>query len=416
MHIPDNSYNLTAAFAPNDDVQQLTSGPVLLANTLAWAVQNNTPLPDAVLSLTKTGNAKFETDLFSLSTKGISLSTQIFPRLLGKVNWNRSLHRLYNDLIKGRPLAQSLRRQMKYFLPEYYLQAVERAEQEHTLPQILPAFAKRLNYTSNIKASYNQYLKLPLWETSIIILMAQGLLLGLARLMNELLSDIAPDRPRLIMDYLITTSRYLSSIISWPFHSIENFVVYCIGILGSMVLWFFFRMQILRNLKKLLIIIPGMGRELYELERLEMLACMASYLDADEDILNAAKFCLAASHSFRIRNKLKRFIIDLEHGANWLHSWERLKLGSKLDNLLLNTSNTTDQLLTGFETVLQWNSSKIFRQSKYNRRRIMVAMTLFNAIIVAAIVIGVFQSLIYLVKNETKTTGFETVRELEAMR
>ncbi len=55
MHSPNNIYNISAAFGPNEDVQQLTSGPVLLANTLAWAVQNDIPLPDAILSLTKTG-------------------------------------------------------------------------------------------------------------------------------------------------------------------------------------------------------------------------------------------------------------------------------------------------------------------------------------------------------------------------
>jgi type II secretory pathway component PulF len=416
LHTPNNNYNLTSAFAPNDDVQQLTSGPVLLANTLAWAVQNNTPLPDAVLSLTKTGKVKMATDLFSLSSKGISLSTQIFPRLLGKANWNSSLHGLYCDLMKGRPLAQSLRRRMKYFLPEYYLQAVARAEQEHTLPQILPAFAKRLNYTSNIKANYAQYLKLPLWEISIITLMAINILIFLNRFMVELLSETVATRPMLISDYLNIIGYHLKYIISWPFQSMDKFIVFSIFILGCIVLWFCFRMQILRNLKKLLIIIPGMRRELYELERLEMLACMASYLDAGEDMLKAAKFCLTASHSFRIRYKLKRFIADLEHGTNWLNSWERLKLGSKLDNLLLNTSSTTDQLLDGFETVLQWNSSQVYRQSKYNRRRIVVAMTLFNTLIVAAIVIGIFQCLIYIVNSETKTTGFENIRELEAMR
>ena len=415
MHTPDNSYNLTAAFAPSDDVQQLTSGPVLLANTLAWAVQNSTPLPDAVLSLTKTGNAKMATDLFSISSKGISLSTQIVPQMLGKANWNRSLIRLYNDLQKGRPLAQSLRRRMKYFLPEYYLQAVNRAEQEHTLPQILPAFAKRLNHTSNIKDAYSQYLKLPLWEISIIILMVTGLIPAFTRIMNELLLE-NPERPMMIFDYLKHINYYFSYILSWPFQIIDNMVVQGIFTLGCIVLWFCFRMQILHNLKKLLIIVPGMHRELYELERLEMLACMASYLDAGEDMLKAAKFCLTASHSFRIRYKLKRFIADLEHGVNWLDSWERLKLGSKLDNLLLNTSSTTDQVQTGFETVLQWNSSQVYRQSKYNRRRIVVAMTVFNAIIVAALVIGFFQGLIYIVNEQTKTTGFETRRELEAMR
>jgi type IV pilus assembly protein PilC len=386
----------------NDNMMQLTSGPVLLANTLAWAVENNTSFPDAVLSLTKTGRP-----LPILSdTAGknrISLNMEIFPPLLSKLNWDQTLHGLYKDLTLGIPLYKALQRRMKYFLPEYYLQAIEAAEKGNNLAVVLPAFAKRLNYTSNIKTAYRRSLALPLFELAAITLVISFLLLFIFPNMAKIFYELTPFSPMTMIHYLALCGEFFS----------RNFFIILCSVAGLILLWPFYRIPLLYVMEKIFIIVPGFRRELHELARLEMLACLASYLDAGEDMLDAAKFSRASSRSYWIRCKLKHFIIDLKQGKNWLASWDRLQLGKPLDNLLLHTTSATDQLLDGFETILQWSSEQVYRQSKRNRRRIGVAVTLFNAIIVAIIAISVFSMLIAVINSQAKTTGYETLRELE---
>jgi len=348
------------------------NGPALLASTLAWAVKNHLPLPPAVLSLTDDGTPWTSSPLFFWRRR----------------NWNHCLKALYYDLTNGISLGQALRRRMKFFLPEFYLQGVERAERDGHLAEILPLFAQRLNLAAEIKLFRRKELLAPLLIFALILLLLTGMSVCVIpkwiRLMHELVGRC----------WLFQTSvlESLTIIQSAPVLILEVWLIY---------LFFFSWWQSLffRLAEEVLIWLPGFRKLFFTRAILELDAAMAAYLASGADIITAARFSCAACPHFWLRRRLRRFIRDTENGLPWLDAWRRMRLPTPLGELLLANAQARGDLAAGFDTAAEWHFHELRHQINHNLLWLTLAMLGVNAALVFILAWSIFSSMSLIIKN-----------------
>lgn len=288
--------NFSQQFPDSPETHLNSTGPALLVTTLAWAVQNSIPLHQAVLSLTPYGKVSKRYSLYLFAPK----------------KWKVALDLTYLDLLDGKPLHLTLRDRMCRFLPEYFINAVETAENENRLETVLPHFAKRIDFLACLKTNFKRALILP---TTVLIVSAMICTLfslfivpKFVRIGEELL---AGSNDAWGMSYL----SFVSETIRHHFFEvilIFAFFVFIYKVAKKPLFWLF---------DLTMTYVPFFSSILKDLAVLEFSASMGSYLSAGEDILQAAKFSRKACRFHWMRGKLKRFIAEMEKGTPWLDAW-----------------------------------------------------------------------------------------------
>ena len=146
--------------------QQQRSNCFAVASTLSWAASRNVPFAQAVRKLDpKSWNPIFviaANPFLALITGGmillfLSFITQsrfplylipfvilITPAFTAQRRYQAALKRLADSLEKGLSLGDSLKMHMRHILPNYYIQAVVKAEEDENLEQQLPLLAVNL--------------------------------------------------------------------------------------------------------------------------------------------------------------------------------------------------------------------------------------------------------------------------------
>lgn len=351
------------------------SGSALLAKTLAWAAENDIPFSSAVRSLFEKPYVRFR-----------------FPPFNSK-NWSEAVQLVYDDLQKGRPLHYALRRRMHHFLPEYYLQAVEQAENDGTLAQVLPHFAKRINLASEIELTYLNSLNLPVSEACVILLVLlfirRVVLPNFIKIFDELVAGKAPYF-YLMVDFF----DIVFPVICLSFISV--FVIYYIKLL--LPGWIAVRISMVSE--TFIMLLPAFRRQLKNIALLQLSASMASYLSAGHDVIDAAKFSLKACNHFWLRRRLKKFIAMTEKGQDWLTAWNySIGNGRPLDDWIIRNAASKEDLASGFDTMADWLYHKIIRNASRNSLFVGIFLTLINAGIVFGIAYAVFKSFCLIIMN-----------------
>jgi type IV pilus assembly protein PilC len=350
-----------------------TSGPALLAQTLAWAAQNNIPFQDVILSLSKNGARILNPQLF------------LIPR---SRNWDKCLLAAYRDLTNGCTLYETLRSRFDYFLPEYYLQAVEKAEKEGHLQETLPAFSKRLNFSLEIRKYYKQALTFPFMELLLIFAM-----------LSLLTTFIFPNLHKIFEDFLYYNSSiyFFQSILSiilfaWMMTSYIMFywaIWYLLGRLFPVI-----RHNVLMVLGEIFIFIPPFKKYIRNQAMLDLASSMASYLDMGEDVINAAKFSEKSCRHLWLKRKLKVFIEKTSNGENWVDAWRAMKLDFGISDLIIHNSAASENPAAGFDVISNWFYQKQIRSVKSNALWFSLAFTAINASIVFFIAFSIFKLLV----------------------
>jgi len=351
-----------------------TSGSALLAQTLAWAAQNGIPFQDVILSLTKSGNPG----------PGFKRALFLLPR---SKKWDMCLLASYSDLLNGVPLYKTLRKRLSYFLPEYYLQAVEKAEKEGHLKETLPPFAKRLSLSFEAKKYYKRSIFLSVVEFTILCCILSFLSIfvfpNFGRVFSELTCQNSPDSWRKLM---------LSGIMdAWGVFLEFIFIAIILHFFGR--LFVCSRRFVLMLLGEVFIFIPPFKKQLRSVALLDLSSSMASYLDGGEDILNAARFSEKACNYFWLKRKLKRFIRKVENGENWIEAWSGMELKQNFSEIIIRNAAVKENIVSGFDTICDWLYHKQVRTIKNNAVCFFVGGVAFNAIIVFCIMFYVFQML-----------------------
>ena len=360
-----------------------TSGASLLASTLAWAANNNIPFHQAILSVTDTGCPSRNPILFLLPNSK---------------SWNKCLEAAYFDLVNGRSLYKTLRHRFSYFLPEYYLQAVEKAEKEGHLPDVLPHFAKRKNLASEIKLSYRVTLTIPFLEFLMIF--------GIMCLLSVF---IFPNFHK-IFDELLCGEPFplYSGWLGALYHVFTGFGYYLFyiiitGILIAFLLRLFriSRISIMALMEELMIHLPYFRHQLENMAMLELSASISSYLSAGEDILNAMKFSRKACNHLWLRRKLGRCIRQMENGTDWLDAWRQMNLNQPLNEWIIRNAAARQNIVAGFDTMTDWLYHNAIRHVRRNTFWLALLCIFINATIVFIITYSIFASLTMIIKKMT---------------
>ena len=130
---------------------------------------------------------------------------------------------------------------------------------------------------------------------------------------------------------------------------------------------------------------------------LDLSSSMASYLDAGEDILNAARFSEKACNHFWLKRKLKRFIGRVEKGENWLDAWNGMNLRQNLSEIIIRNAAARENLAAGFDTISDWLYHRQIRTMKNNAVWFTVMFTAINALIVFFIAFYMFRMLVSII-------------------
>lgn len=354
-----------------------TSGPALLAQTLAWAVQNDIPFHKVILSLTHCGHLSLNRVLFLLPESR---------------KWEKCLSASFSDLINGVPLYKTLRKRLSYFLPEYYLQAVEKAEKEEHLKETLPVFAKRLNFFYETRAFYKRALVFPFLELFIICTILSFLSIFILPNLDWIFFNFTThNKPSSSLVGLIL----MGTVGIWRLFWNIIYIVVLLHYLGRI----FARLRrfILMLLGEIFIFIPPFRRQLRDVALLNLASSMASYLELGEDILNAAVFSEKACNHFWLKRKLKRFIAKVERGENWLDAWSSMKLRQNLSECIIRGAAAKEDIVAGFDTISDWLYHKQIRRVKNNAVWFTVIFTGVNALIVFLVMFYVFQLIIQII-------------------
>ena len=372
----NNLHYTVGAYNESPEGTLSISGPALLAQTLAWAVQNDIPFQDVMLSLTQRGSGSLKRTIFLLPMSR---------------RWERCLTASYYDLIKGVPLYKTLRHRFEYFLPEYYLQAVERAEKQGNLKTILPAFAARVNLSSRTKNFYRQALMFPFLEVLIIFSQLSVVMNLLLPRLNRIFIDTCSIQAIIPTDFVFIPPLFLL----WQI--IFVFILYSI-------LWYFvgrlfprLRYYILVFLREIFVFMPPFRSYIYDMAMLDLSSSMASCLDAGQDIIDAAEFSEKTSSNFWMKRRLQCFIEKVKKGENWLDAWRSMDLKQNTGELLIRNSAADENPVAGFDSLCNWLYHKQIRRKKNSAVWLTVILTLINSTLVFFVVVTVFKILIQII-------------------
>ena len=358
-----------------------TSGVALLASTLAWAANNKIPFHQAILSMTDSGRQSRNIILFLLPHSR---------------NWKLCLNAVYSDLIKGCPLYKTLRRRLSYFLPEYYLQAVEKAEKERHLPEVLPHFAKRMNLAAETRLSYRTTLTIPFFEFSFILFIFTGLSIF-----------IIPNFSRIFYELIGRTSTPFNSGLTGSLLHIYSLIGHNLSDIVFVGGWFFlmfrfskyFRKFFTMFIEEIMIHLPYFKPQLKNMAMLELSASISSYLAAGEDIFNAMKFSRKACNHLWLRRKLGRCIRQMERGTDWLDAWRQMKLNQPLNEWIICNAAARQNIAAGFDTMTDWLYHNAIRHVRRNSFWLALMSIFINATIVFTIAYAIFASLAMIIQK-----------------
>lgn len=380
MYIINQQYTI-GRYNESPEGSLSTSGAALLASTLAWAANNKTPFHQAILSMTSTGYPSRNIILFLLPNSK---------------NWNKCLEAAYSDLVNGCPLYKALRKRLGYFLPEYYLQAVEKAEKDGHLPEALPHFARRMNLASEIRLSYRTTLTIPFMEfmmiSGIMCLMSVFILPNFNKIFDELFAGAkAPFNTGFIGPVYHVYSTFG--------HNLFYIILIVVLLMFLLRVFRIFRNIFMMLMEEFMIHLPYFSPQLKNMAMLELSASISSYLAAGEDILNAMKFSRKACNHLWLRRKLGRCIRQMENGANWLDAWRQMKLNQPLNEWIICNAAARQNIAAGFDTMTDWLYHNAIRHVRKNTFWLALLAVFINATIVFTLAYAVFASLVMIIQK-----------------
>lgn len=355
-------------------------GPVLLASTLAWAAKNNIPFQDAFRSLMDYGEPK-------------SFSFRFWPA----ASWERALWGAHLDISNGDPLYKALRWNFSNYLPEYYLQAVEAAEKDGRLEEVLSHFAKHLNFSSDIKTAYASAISGALLEFFVIAFLLTLTTVFIVPKFSRIFYDLTYG---LYMPFWFGIFQkamvWISDICNWVFRNsfyVIGGIIFIIGLRNTQ------RKYVMMFLEEILVWLPFFRRQIRDIARLELAASLAAYLSAGEDILSAAKLSRKACRHIWYRRKIDKFIERVSRGEDWLDAWHDLNLRDPFCDWLVRNAASRDNVVEGFDSMNDWLLHRVVDSSGRNMLYLFLGGIAANAAIVALIAFAMFSCLACIIRR-----------------
>ena len=149
-----------------------------IATVLGWAVQRNIPFQEAFAVIVEKKHGLMS-DFWSLLFR--SYENRISFAII--------------ELEKGKPLSFVLKRRLSKYLSPYYLAAVEKAEIEGKLAEILPQLAENIRFTSGVKDQFKASVIYSIVQLTTALMVFSGLFVFIIpkfqKIFAELLGDLS---------------------------------------------------------------------------------------------------------------------------------------------------------------------------------------------------------------------------------
>ena len=370
---------MTGRYDESADGMLSCSKAGILASTIAWAAEHDIPFDQALATMTDCGTVRSKDDVMVLFGSLFRLNDK----------WDTSLELAIIDLKKGVPLHLALRKRLSNFLPAYFLDAVEKAEKDGCLAELMPRFARRINFVTDIRLRISSALKFPLVELIIIIFITSGLSIFIVPKFDRILYDLTADKvnPAFLRGYIGVSNWILS-----------HFPVMLIVFLLFMVIYNPLKPYLKIIFEEILVRIPCLGRSVKRNALLELAGSMASYLASGKDLYEAAETSAATIGRPWLKKKLRKFAESVRNGKDWAYSWQEMELGVSINDWIIMNSSARNNPAEGFDTMLVWLSNDVTKSSIKNIRWIEIAGIFFVGLIVASTAIALLGSLFKIIR------------------
>lgn len=348
-----------------EDCFRVPSRVVLLIRTLGWAAGQGGNFDRAVLTLSDGGD-------------------QIY-----KDPWNSALQKLADDLRKGCELGVGLRSNMRNFLPEYLLSAVERSERDGNLARTLPCYAERLDAMEKTKELFGRALRPSLLEFLVVLLLISFVSIFIV----PKLSHVFRDMPGM------SFSASFMALKSFPKILPYLLLLFLIVLSGLKLASVFFRELWRMSCMELMYYLPGGRAYARDSAVLELCAAMGSYLSCGENMVSAADYAADSCRYWWLRRKLKCFKRNLEAGECWLDAWHEMGLCLPVCELILRGGAMRDGVVSGFDTVSEWLRHQVDMRRRKCVCLLRFFMLLLNASLVAVVGMAIFSMFVIAIKS-----------------
>jgi len=348
-----------------------------IAEVLAWAVERDIPLADALETLPfyryRMNVGRGWTRRFNILRAPGRPFRPWF--LFMDFRWSIILSEMVRDLREGLSLTEVLERYGKNQFPGYYVEGVAYAEGRGRLKQALPLLAEQMSYARRV----------PLVDTPdllfgglmIFSLIGFSLFFGHILLLRfeEVLYDmrsaedwIAPTLGRIRLIFL--SSGLLS--------------------VGITAVWVLSRFQAFGD--RILAPMPFFGRTRRRFLLSEAAQSIQYFLESGLDLPEAAESAAECSRSYWLQKKMKRFSRALNAGEPWDRAWSALTLGDDFDRWLIDSGSAARDPAEGFRRLVEWIHQDLEGRCKRIGALVRPVITILVAIPICYLVVFVFMS------------------------
>ncbi|MFZ2656097.1 MAG: type II secretion system F family protein [Victivallales bacterium] len=364
----NNLLYTSGKYAESADGMLSCSKAGILASTIAWAADHGIPFDEALSTMTDCGTVRRMPQFSNFFRK----------------RWDTSLELVIIDIKKGSPLHLALRKRLSIYLPAYFLDAVEKAEKEGCLAEMMPRFAKRINFVTDIKMRIFSALSFPTIELVIIILVTSGLSTFIVPKFEKIFAELLEGTERPVF---LTRYTYVSN---WIF---SHFFEMLILLLLFMIIYNPLKPYLKIIFEEIIVRIPFLNRTVKRNALLELAGSMASYLASGKDIAEAAEISAATIGRPWMKKKLLKFAEAVKNGKDWALEWRKMNLGASINDWIVTNSAARSNPAEGFDTMLIWLSNDVTKSSVKKLRWIEISGILFVGLIVASTAIALLGSI-----------------------
>ncbi|MEI6421103.1 MAG: type II secretion system F family protein, partial [Lentisphaerota bacterium] len=311
------------------------SGIDYFVKTLAFAARNNIPFYEAIDGFRREekndvqGEGGKRPYLIIFAFKGTSFHSHLLL--------------VSADLRRGIPLSESFNKRLRRYLPSYLLLAIEKAEKEKKLKEILPLLAENISFVNGIRKEIKECLTYPVVQFVNLALIATALMVFIVPKFERILSELYGGNTAYYPE-ITKTIFFVSGFFSLHFDIITNF-----SLLGLIAVILIFNLPFLKRiLEECLIRLPVFGWYYRSMAQIELSGSMAAFISSGEDVIKAAELSISSSRYQFMKARLRKFINSAEKGRNWIDAWEEMNFFDPLYNMIIRNANMRDKLSEGF--------------------------------------------------------------------
>ena len=125
----------------------------------------------------------------------------------------------------------------------------------------------------------------------------------------------------------------------------------------------------------------------------------AAYLRLGYDLPDAIEHAAEQLRSWWVRKRLTVIAADLRCGVPLAMTWRNQCLGTPLHDWIVLNAVSRECPAEGFEELARWLVKEVNMLTQRAAHMLVVCQTLFNALLVGLVVVGMFQPLAWLVRT-----------------